>query len=99
MLNNAVDKLAGVLVNEQKSNFKIKGKYRIQHDDNAKGTYFPNSYCYLNFSDAGGKAYRSFTQAVLVNGHLVSGCCIANDEGYLAAFSEILSFAINGALL
>lgn len=97
MLNTAVDQLAGVFVRDKE--FKIKGKYKIQHDDNAKGTYFPNSYCYLDFTDPKGASYRSFTQAVLVNGHLVSGCSVALSEGYLAAFSDILSFAITGALL
>lgn len=89
MLSSYVDNLAGVLADKKKSGNKLSGPYKIHFEDGESG-YYPHCYSYVNGTDKNGKSFLSYTEAVIVNRKVISGCAIAHDEGELMALTEIL---------
>lgn len=90
MLSAFVDSFVGTLADGD--------NYKVVYDDNANGTYFPCSYCYYNWVEDGFR-HLSYTEALLVEGNIVSGCAIAIDEGELAALTDIMATVTTSALL
>lgn len=87
ILSGAVDELEEELA---------EGKYEIHYEDNADGKYFPHCYSFRNLQNP--RTY-TYTEATFVSGNLLSGCCVATDEGELAALMEIYSAAVVGAFI
>lgn len=89
ILSAAVDNLAGVLANKEKSGYDLDYDYEVIRDDD----FYPLCYANLAWPDKD-RHFTSHTEAILVNGMIVSFCAIAADD-------ELLSdmIAISGHVL
>lgn len=90
MLTDAVNKLAGVIARED-SGFQLDNAYRVLFKDDP---YCPTAYSNLSGLDKKGNPFQLRSEAVLVNGNIISGCAIASSKKALDKLVDIFREAV-----
>ncbi len=93
MLTEAVNSMAGVIADTEKSGYKLDKAYRVRFEDDAN---CPTSYTSLSGTDKNGKPFQLNAEAVLVHGDIISGCAIASSKEALDELVDIYREAVAG---
>ena len=92
ILSAAVDNLAGVLANKEKSGYDLDYDYEVIRDDD----FYPLCYANLAWPDKD-RHFTSHTEAILVNGMIVSFCAIAADDELLSDMIALSGHVLSAA--